>query len=974
MSSLHQHAKDLFLEALARPQEERATFLADACGTDASLRAEVESLLAFHSDQGSDGDFGVSTPSDPYGASTTSTFSAGEVFADRYRMIARIGRGGMGDVWRADDLVLNTPVALKLIHSEGVEARERIANEVRLARSITHPSVCRVFDVGEADGHLFFSMELVQGEDLATLLRRVGRLPPERVIAIGKQLCAGLAAAHAQRVLHRDLKPANVLIDDRGRVLITDFGIAVAQSGTRRHTIIGTPGYMAPEQLTGDTPLTERTDIYALGLVLYELVVGQHPFARAPRSTEPVRPSTRVSVDPRLERTILKALSLDPQDRPESAAAMAASLDGITATPAAAPRRVAMPRWGWAAAAAVLFAAGLVAVWFARGPGAGALTEQDTIVLADFTNTTNEPVFDGALKVALAVSLEQSPFLRVFSDDRVQETLRLMGRPPDAPVTRSVAREIAQRQELKALVAGSIARLGRNYVIAIEAINAATGDAMARQQVEVTSQEEVLSALGRAVSEMRGSLGESLASIERYDAALPRATTSSLEALHAYSLALDHGVANPRIEAIPHLKRAIDLDPNFAMALAFLATVYSNTGQTGLAPDLARRAYELRDRVSERERYFIAFRYHRDATQDWEQALEFTRAWTAVYPREGFAFNSLGSAYMRFGQYEASLAPFASAIRLDPTFSPAYSNMASSLLALGRRDEARQVLADAASHNAEARATRRMAYTLAFMDNDAARLNQIWEAWASTGDATAHGLQAHTFAYAGRIREAHTAFRTGVQGALRASQPEVAAQMAVEDAEAHALVGQCAEAATELAEAMAMSGDNFTLERAGRTAGMCRQDEAPMVRQLRERYAQATFTKYVAVPLALAAGAVTRGQPARAISELEEHRRYEQSQRAELWPWYLRGLAYLQQDKAAEAAAEFQQVIERRPVDPDSQLFALAHLGQARALRMQRDVAGARAAYDRFFALWSAADADLAPLVAARAEYAALRS
>jgi eukaryotic-like serine/threonine-protein kinase len=972
MSSLHQHAKDLFLEALARTPAERATFLSEACGTDAALRQEVDSLLAFHSDHGSDSAVGVSTPSDSYDSPSTSTFSAGEIFASRYRMIARIGRGGMGDVWRADDLVLNTPVALKLIHAAGADARDRIANEVRLARSITHPAVCRVFDVGEADGHLFLSMELVQGEDLATLLRRVGRLPPERVIAIGKQLCAGLAALHAQRVLHRDLKPANVLIDDHGRVLITDFGIAVANSGTRRHTVIGTPGYMAPEQLSGHAQLTERTDIYALGLVLYELVVGQHPFARAPRSTEPVRPSTRVSVDPRLERTILKALSLDPNDRPESAAAMGASLEGVTSGPATSSGRLTPMRWLWAGAAVLTLVAGATALWWTGGVVGGVLTEQDTIVLADFTNTTGEPVFDGALKVALAVSLEQSPFLRVFSDDRVQETLRLMGRPVDAPVTRTIAREIAQRQELKALVAGSIARLGRNYVIALEAINAATGDAMARQQVEVSSQEEVLSALGRAVSEMRGSLGESLASIQRYDTALPRATTSSLEALHAYALALDHGVANPRAEAIPHLKRAIELDPNFAMALAFLATVYSNTGQTALAPEFARRAYELRDRVSERERYFIAFRYHRDATQDWDQALEFTRAWTAVYPREGFAFNSLGSAYLRFGQYETSLAPLTAAIRLDPTFSPAYSNLATSYLVLDRRDDARKVLADAAARNVEARATRRMAYTLAFVENDTARMNQIWDAWVATGDATAHGLKGHTLAYGGRIRDAHEAFRAGVQGALRVGQPEVAAQMAVEDAEAHAVVGQCADAARETAEAVAMSRDNFTLERASRAAALCGQDEATLLRELRERYATATFTQHVAVPLAIAAGAVTRRQPARAIEALEEHRQYEQSQRAELWPWYLRGLAYWQQGKTREAADEFQQVLDRRPVDADSQLVALAHLGKARALARLKDIAAARAAYERFFGLWSSADAELAPLAAARSEYAAL--
>src|SRR5262245_19325657 len=312
MSSLHQHAKDLFLEALARPANERTAFVAEACGTDRALREEVESLLAFHSEHQSEDAVSSSArkPPTPGRESAAMPFAAGDVFAGRYRMITRIGRGGMGDVWRADDLVLETPVALKLIQGRGEDARLRILNEVRLARQITDPAVCRVFDVGEADGRVFFSMELVPGEDLATLLRRVGRLPSERVIEIAHQLCAGLAAAHAQGVLHRDLKPANVLIDDQGRIRITDFGIAVSRGDTQRHTLTGTPGYMAPEQLRPGAALSERTDIYALGLVLYELLVGQHPFNRSEPTAEIPKPSARVpDVDRRLERVILQALA-----------------------------------------------------------------------------------------------------------------------------------------------------------------------------------------------------------------------------------------------------------------------------------------------------------------------------------------------------------------------------------------------------------------------------------------------------------------------------------------------------------------------------------------------------------------------------------------------------------------------------------------------------------------------------------------
>jgi serine/threonine protein kinase len=355
-----------------------------------------------------------------------SSFTPGAVLAGRYRMVTRIGRGGMGEVWRADDLILNTPIALKFVESASDTDRAQVLREVRLARQITHPAVCRVFDVGDADGKIFYSMELVKGEDLATLLRHAGRLPSEKVIDIGLQLCGGLAAAHAQGVLHRDLKPANVLIDDDGAVRVTDFGIAIARKDATRHTPIGTPGYMAPEQISPNTPLSEKTDLYALGLILYELVVGKRPFPDSTRPAgPPARPSTVVpDVDPRLERAVMQALARDPRERPRSAASLAAALESPAS--AAATSRSYRP---WLAGAALALVVAAVAVFSSRflTPKA-ALTDRDTIILSDFVNTTGEPVFDGALKVALAVALEQSTFLKVFSDDNVRATLRLMQR------------------------------------------------------------------------------------------------------------------------------------------------------------------------------------------------------------------------------------------------------------------------------------------------------------------------------------------------------------------------------------------------------------------------------------------------------------------------------------------------------------------------------------------------------------------
>jgi tetratricopeptide (TPR) repeat protein len=984
MSSLHQRAKDVFLDALALPPGDRASFVAGAAGDNEELRREIESLLAFHNDESAADDLS-GVPRLGAGEDAAATFAAGDVFADRYRMIARIGRGGMGDVWRAQDLVLDTEVALKLIRATGPDGRERILNEVRVARQITHPSVCRVFDVGEAPGGIvFFTMELVRGEDLAALLRRVGRLPSDRVVEIAHQLCAGLAAAHAQGVLHRDLKPANVLVDDHGAVRITDFGIALPRTDAGLHHLTGTPGYMAPEQRARGTTLSEQTDVYALGVVLYELLVGRHPFpSSSSQGKPPAAPSTLVpNVDPHLERAILQALAPNPADRPASALDLAGMLsNAVTRRDAPAttrPRTAVLPRTRWWLAATAV--AGLVALLALASSllfsvRAGSLTEQDTIVLADFENTTGEPVFDGALKVALAVALEQSPFLKVFPDDRARDTLRLMQRSPDERVTRAVAREIARREQLKALIAGAIASLGRNYVVTLEAINAQTGDVMAREQTEASGKEQVLAVLGQATSKMREKLGESLASIQKYDVPLPRATTQSLDALHAYSLALSEGSEVPRLSAIPHLQRAIELDPGFAMAHAFLSSVYANTGQSTLAPASAQRAFELQDRVSERERFFIRWRYYRDAIQAWDKALDLAKSWTATYPREAGAFNSLGVAYIRLGRFEEAVAPLREAMRLDPKFTPAYSNLAGALLSLNRFDEARAVLRQAADRRLDFIGARRLSYLLAFVQGDATTMDRELQASVGPGETNAaFGWQAHTLAFGGRVTAAHEQFSRGVQLSEQGKFTEVAAQLTVEDAENHAIVGQCADGRRDAASGLALSRDSSTLEHALRTFALCGAvtEVGALSAEIAKRFPEATLPNRMTVPVAAAMLALTRGDGGRALDLLEPVRTYDHAPSAEFWPAYLRGRAYLLLKDGRRAADQFQAIIDRRGEVPASSLYALSYLGLARAAQLNGDPIAARRAYDAFFGLWKDADPDLQPLKEARAEAARL--
>ena len=895
-------------------------------------------------------------------------FVSGDVFAGRYRMVARLGFAAMGEVWRAEDMVLGTSVALKIILAPSAETRRQILNEVRLARQITDPNVRRVFDVGEAGDDVFCTMELIDGEDLGTLLKRVGRLPPEKVSDIGRQVLSGLAAAHAHGVLHRDVRPANILIDQYGAVCITDFAIGIPESEQAGPAALV---YLAPEQLKPGTPVSERTDLYGVGVVLYELLVGEAP-PRSTPLTSALLPSHRIGeFDPDLENVIVEAMSSDPRRRPPSAAAMRAALEPRPRT------RGASRLSPWVAGAVLAAVIGALAVISSRLlPRAAVLSDRDTIVLADFVNSTGDPVFDGTLKVALSVALEQSPFLKVYPDSAMRDTLRLMQQATDVPVTRALARDIARREQLKALVVGSIASLGANYVIGLEAVDAETGDVMAREQLEVPQKEEVITALGTATSSFREKLGESLASVRRFDAPLPRATTPSLEALHAYALALDEGRVVPRVDAVPHLQRALELDPNFAMAHALLSAVYANTGRMTEAPRYAQRAFELRDRVSERERFFISWRYLVDAEQAWDKALDLAVTWTQTYPREAFAFNSLGLASGTLGQHDRAAGAFRHALALDDKFVPPYGNLAGSLMALNRLDEVAAALQLARTNGINTNGIQRTTYLLGYLTNDRAAMDGATAMARRTPDAlSATTWEARAAAGSGRFRAAHELYQRAAEEAVRDDSRELAAQWTAEDAEAMAVAGSCGDAARQSGRALELSRDNFTVERASRALALCGAVDAAtgLTRELTSRFSSATLTTNLQVKVTAAVGAMRRGESARALQLLEAVEPYDHVPAAEFWPSYVRGQAYLDLKQPREALAQFGHTADHRGEAPTSPLYSLSLLGSARASALAGEVDTARERYQRFFESWEDADANLAILKEAREEYARIR-